>query len=77
MKYKKIVNFYACCEKWKPAKYDIAKFELKKEKACWTCYYNLFGCCWVESDSKLVALALEDVESAKQELHRRLEKVES
>jgi len=46
MKYKKIVNFYACCEKWKPAKYDIAKFELKKEKACWTCYYNLFqtGC---------------------------------
>jgi len=73
MKYKKIVNFYACCEKWKPGR--NSKGELLKDKACWSCYYNLFGYCWVESDSKLVALALEDVELAKQELHRRLEEV--
>ena len=74
MKCKKIVDLNACCEKWKPG-LNI-KGELLKQKACWSCRYNLFGYCWVEADSKLVALALDDVETAKQELHKRLEEIE-
>ena len=69
----KIVNFHNCCEDWKPGR--NAKGELQTDKACWNCYFNLFAHCWLESKgNKTVALALEDVEMAKQELHKHIER---
>ena len=72
----KIANLYSCCKSWKPAR--NAKGYLLKDKACWSCYFNLFAYCWLESkDNKLVSFALEDTEMAKQELHKRIEKLEA
>ena len=68
------------CESWKPgrnAKGEVMDYLPEEAHGCWSCYYNLFGYCWIEDKEPLLSYALEDVYWAKQELHGKLEKMDA
>ena len=71
---RKIKDLNSVCESWKSGR--NVKGEPLKVRACWACYFNLFGYCWLEEYNKgtlCVRLALEGNEEAKQLLHRLIE----
>ena len=70
---RKIEDLNSVCENWKPDR--DAKGNLLKEKACRSCYFNLFGYCWIHeynSGHRLVVSALEGDKQAERILWQRI-----
>lgn len=70
------------CPRYKLDRIDLMKAihkDLEIAEQCWSCKYNLFAICWIEeyqNDQRVVVLALDGRDWAKQELHNRLDTLE-